>query len=253
MITSTACVDLNAFAMTRGQCLHLLLGLCIGLAARAQSDGHFIKGRSYRSDELVIPGWKVLDSLRIDLGLDSLKDLAMVFERLDSALIVDDEFGSEDSMYVHPRCLAVFTASTSGTTFTLLDQNEHFVPLDYEDVRSDPFQGLEPASDSLVMHCLDWRSMGSWWMTSWSYMFVVQDHQLRLTGAKMGSMHRATHEGEDYTFDFASGTYTLVKNAELSPDGKGEMVHGKLPTVEMRTLGTMPKQGTWEILPGVFL
>jgi hypothetical protein len=231
----------------------LLLGFCLSTDVQSQSNGPFSKERPYQANELSLSGWNIIDSVRLDLDHDLLPDLALVLERSDSMVIIDDEFGTEDQMFARPRCLAVFTARPAASTFGILDQNDRFVPLLYNDIRPDPFKGIEANGDSLTLHCLDWRSIGSWWMTSWSYFFVLREHRLELVKVETGSIHRASHEGEDYNFDIAHGTYTLHKNAELSADGKGEITQGQLPSRKTATLGTMPKQGTWEILPGVFL
>ncbi len=199
-------------------------------------------------DEAVPAGWTILDSCSGDLNQDLLVDLVLVIQAVDSAMSIIDM----DTVLAQPRSIVVLFGSDMGG-FSVFAKNDRFIPLHFDSIDDEPLSELSIENGKLFMRCRSWKSMGSWWIGYWSYGFQLMDGQLRLTEARCGRFHRATHESDDHEFDLLSGEYLLIKNRDLEQEGKMVRSSGILDPIPLKTLSTMERQGSWRILPNVDL
>ena len=115
----------------------------------------------------------------------------------------------------------------------------------------DPYQGIKIYKGILQINFHLFYNMGCWYTTSTSYKFRYQDKQFILIGADYSSIHRATLDFEDYSYNFLTKKRSLTKGNDIKRTKK---VYWKtLNIVMLKTLTTFKVPYSWEIETDIYL
>src|SRR6185436_12609485 len=96
-------------------------------------------------------------------------------------------------------------------------QNNSFI-LRNEDPKlsDDPYQSITINKGILTIDFQLAYGIGSWYITNSSYSFRLQNDNFVLVSAIKNLFNRATHNFENYSFDFLQKKWKLVKGNEDS-------------------------------------
>jgi hypothetical protein len=115
----------------------------------------------------------------------------------------------------------------------------------------DPYQEMRIYKGVLTVKFHLFYNMGSWHVTNSTYKFRYQQGQFILIGADNFTFHRATHDYEDYSYNFLTGKRTLTKGN----DNKGtKKSSSKTITIStLKTLKSFSEPFTWEVEKDIYL
>jgi hypothetical protein len=115
----------------------------------------------------------------------------------------------------------------------------------------DPYQGMSIKKGIFEISFGLSYSVGSWYITNTSYKFRYQQNSLILIGADYFSMHRATGNYDNYSYNFLTQKRRLEKGNEAKNIRK---VYWKsLHIAPLKTLRSFTGPFTWEIEEDVSL
>jgi hypothetical protein len=93
--------------------------------------------------------------------------------------------------------------------------------------------------------------MGSWYVTNAVYKFRYQQEQFVLIGADHSSFHRATHDFEDYSYNFLTKKRVWIKGNDNK--GTKKTTWKSLNVPALKTLKNFSEPFTWEVETNVYL
>jgi len=214
------------------------------LSTFAYSQSHFnypiIKKQGKTSNDFIPTGWTILGKAEGDLNKDQVKDVALVLQCKKSIRTVNDG----DTLNTHPRILVILFQDAVSKTYKLITQSNTFIINTDDPTMEDPFQEVAINKGLLQIDFQQFYNMGSWYITNRSYKFRYQNNQPVLIGADYLSFHRATHDYEEYSFDFLSKKRSFTKGKDEKPQ-KTTWTPVKLS--ELKTLETLKKPFEWKI------
>ena len=114
-----------------------------------------------------------------------------------------------------------------------------------------PYQGLAINNGILEIRFHLFYSIGSWYVTNVVYKFRYQQSHLVLIGADNSSFHRATHDFEDYSYNFLTKKRALTKGNENT--GTKKTTWKSLNILQLKTLKTFSEPFTWEVETDFYL
>ena len=183
----------------------------------------------------------MLDSASGDLNRDGKADIAMVIQHEDSVLSVN---GFGDTVLTNPRILLVLFRDKDQKGYTLAEQNNSFI-LNHDDpIMDDPFEEIGIKKGVLELRFRLFYSMGSWYVNVAIYKFRYQANSFALIGAEKLSFHRATHEFEEYSYNFLTKKRVVSKGNDMK--GTRKTIKESFALPELKTLQTFEKPFTWE-------
>lgn len=196
--------------------------------------------------------WKLLDHAAGDLNKDKIPDYAMVLEY--NRYITAYEYTSYDTLKTvsKPRILAIAFGKKDGTYALAQTSNTFILTSDTLDYMDDPFSDITIAGGVLKIEFQLFHTMGSWYVTNTKYIFRYQDQQFALIGADNNSFHRATHDYEDYSFNFSTKKWSLTTGSDNSAQKPVVKWH-TLSLPRLQNLKTFVKPYTWEMTKGIYL
>ena len=203
------------------------------------------QGRNYK--DFIPVGWTAIDTAEGDINKDMIKDAALVLQCKKSIRTINEG----DTLTTHPRMLIVLLQNTQNQTFKLATQSNTFIINSDNPTLEDPYQEIEITKGILMVKFQLFYNMGSWYTTNTSYKFHYQNNQFALIGADYYSFHRATHDYEEYSFNFLSKKRSLKKGNEKEKTKKTAWSAIKIS--ELKTLETLKKPFDWEIEEGILL
>ncbi len=232
---------------------YLLLSVFIFLAGQVYGQTFSypeIKGRikGQKLADFVPAGWIMLDSATGDLDKDGLDDAAIILQYKDSTVIINND---EDTTVTKPRILLVLLKNSISRELAVLEQSNSFILMDNNPARDDPYQELKIAGGILHIEFHLFYNMGSWYVTNAAYKFRYQKAQLVLIGADYFSFHRATHDFEEYSYNFLTRKRVLTKGNDNTGAKKTSWI--SLTAGPLKTLATFTEPFTWEVEKDVFL
>ena len=188
----------------------------------------------------------MLDSAGGDLNKDNLEDVAIILQYSDSVHILKAE---EDTVLTQPRVLLILFKTAAGD-FRLIHQNNSFVLNHDNPTMDDPYRDLTITKGALRFAFQLFYTMGSWYITDLLYVFRYQDGEFVLIGADYYSLHRASHDFEQYSFNFLTKkrSYTAGKAGKAASKPTWKPI-----TSELKNLRTFKEPLTWEIEKGFYL
>jgi hypothetical protein len=167
-----------------------------------------IKSKGQSIIDFVPVGWTILDSVSGDINRDSIKDAAIIIQHRDSITLVN---GLEDTVLTQPRILLILFKKPVDYSLELIEQSNSFILKHDNSAMDDPYQELAINNGVLEVKFHLFYNMGSWYVTNAFYKFRYQQEQFVLIGAGNSSFHRATHDFEDYSYNFLTKKRALTK------------------------------------------
>ena len=228
--------------------LTLILTVFFGVSYGQNFSYPFIKATGKSILDFVPTGWTVLDSAYGDLNKDSIKDAAIVIQYRDSISLVN---GFEDTVLTQPRMLLILFKKPTDNSYALIEQSNSFILKHDNSAMDDPYQQLAIKNGILEIKFHLFYNMGSWYVTTAVYKFRYQQGQLVLIGADNSSFHRATHDFEDYSYNFLTKKRVLTKGNDTK--GMKKSTLKSLNISELKTLKTFSEPFTWEVETDLYL
>jgi len=158
-----------------------------------------IKAKGQSVIEFVPKGWTILDRAYGDLNKDGIKDAAIVIQHRDSISLVNS---LEDTVWTQPRILLLLFKNAANNKYTLIEQSNSFILKHDNSIMDDPYQGIAIDKGILKLDFHLFYNMGSWYSTSSTYKFRFDGKAFVLIGADLSTIHRATLDYEDYSYNF---------------------------------------------------
>ncbi len=208
-----------------------------------------IKSSSYLINDFIPTNWKILDSVSGDLNSDKLKDYAIVFEKNDSIEIIDNQ----EKVKTKPRILAILFKQNKSDKFELVEQSNTFILNHPDNDMEEPFESIKIYNGKLIIDFHLFHNIGSWYINNVSYEFKFMRNDFYLINAMTNSFHRATHDFEEYKYDFLNKTWTFTKLNESSIENTKKTENYKFDKIELKTIKTIKEPYSWEVTKDNYL
>lgn len=228
--------------------LTFILTICFGASYGQNLSYPSIKTTGQSIIDFVPTGWTILDSAYGDLNKDGIKDAAIVIQHRDSILLINS---LEDTVLTQPRILLVLFKKSSENSLRLVEQSNSFILKHDNSAMDDPYQELAINNGILEIKYHLFYNMGSWYVTNAVYKFRYQQGQFVLIGAENSSFHRATHDLEDYSYNFLTKKRALTKGNDNK--GTKKTTWKSLNISQLKTLKTFSEPFTWEVETDFYL
>lgn len=199
-------------------------------------------------NDFVPAGWTILDSIKGDLNKDYIDDAVIILQHEESVTLINTD---GDTTLTQPRILLILIKDTVSNSFKLTDRSNSFILKHDNPAMEDPYQGLAINKGVLEITFNIFYNMGSWYVTNASYKFRYQQGEFVLIGADNYSFHRATHDFEDYSYNFLTRKRILTKGNDNNGTKKSTSKTLSLST--LKTLKTFKEPFTWEVEKDVVL
>ncbi len=207
-----------------------------------------IKTTGQNIHDFIPAGWAILDSACGDLNKDGIKDAAIILQLKDSISLVNS---TEDTVVTKPRILLLLFKNVAGNQFVLKEKSNSFILQNDNPTMDDPYQGILIEKGILKIDFHLFSNMGSWYTTSSNYKFLYNGFNFILIGADHLTIHRATLDYEDYSYNFQSKKRSYTKGNEQRGTKKTSI---KILTKKsFYTFKTCKQPFSLEIEPGVYL
>lgn len=207
-----------------------------------------IKMGGERISDFVPTDWIILDSIKGDLNKDYIDDVVIILQYRDSVTLVNTE---GDTTQTQPRILLILFKNTVTNSFELTDQSNSFILKHDNSAMEDPYQSLAINKGVLEITFNVFYNMGSWYVTNATYKFRYEQGQFVLIGADNSSFHRATHDYENYSYNFLTKKRALTKGNDNNGKEKTTWKTVKIST--LKTLKTFAEPFSWEVEKDIFL
>lgn len=207
-----------------------------------------IKQQAKEINDFVPVGWMVLDSADGDLNKDGVADVAIILQHKDSILLTNS---FNDTVLTQPRILLVLFRNAVGNTFTVAEQSNTFILKHDNPAMDDPYLEMAINKGVLEIKFHLFYNSGSWYVTNAVYKFRYQQENFVLIGADNASFHRATHDFEEYSYNFLT-----KKRAFTKGNDNKRIKNTTWKTVDvapLKTLKTFGEPFTWEVEKSIFL
>ena len=207
-----------------------------------------IRTKGQTINDFVPVGWIILDSAYGDLNKDGVNDAAIIIQHKDSVSMVNN---LEDTVFTQPRILLILFKRPADNSFALTDQSNSFILKHDNSAMEDPYQEMMIDKGVLEIKFHLFYNMGSWYVTNSTYKFRYQHGQLVLIGADNFSFHRATHDYENYSYNFLTRKRILTKGN----DNKGTKKSSSktISISALKTLKSFSEPFTWEVEKDIYL
>ncbi len=207
-----------------------------------------IELRGQSVTDFVPPGWTILDSAYGDLNKDGLIDAAIILQSKDSVSLINS---SEDTVLTQPRILLLLFKNPEDKKFSLIEQSNSFVLTHNDSKMDDPYQGITINKGVLNINFHQFYNMGSWYTTNSTYKFRYNKKQFVLIGTELSTIHRATLDYEEYSYNFLTKKRNYTKGNDKNGNKKTSVRIFSLPS--LKTLKTCKEPYSWEIETDVYL
>jgi len=198
--------------------------------------------------DFVPAGWTILDSTYGDLNKDGLEDSAIILQHKDSVALVNNH---EDTIMTQPRMLVILFKNSGDKGFRLTERSNSFILKNDNPAMDDPYQEFAINKGVLEIKFHLFYNMGSWYITNAAYKFRYQGGQFVLIGADNYSFHRATHDYEDYSYNFLTKKRILTKGNDNNGTKKNSSKTLTIST--LKTLKTLSEPFTWQVEENIYL
>jgi hypothetical protein len=207
-----------------------------------------IKSKGQSIPDFIPAGWTILDSTYGDLNKNGIKDAAIILQHKDSVSLVNS---LEDTVLTRPRILVILFKNRSDNSFTLIEQSNSFILKHDNSIMDDPYQGIAIDKGILKIDFHLFYNMGSWYSTSSTYKFRYDGSKFILIGADLSTIHRATLDYEDYSYNFLTKKKSYTKGNEQKGTKKTRIKMLDLPSFQ--TFKTFKEPYSFEIENDVYL
>ena len=163
-------------------------------------------------DAFVPAGWALEQRDEGDLDKDGRPDVVLVLRMQSPAnVIANDGLGAE-RFDTNPRMLAVLLARDAG--YTLAVQDHTLIPRPDNPVMDDYLDGDDAVTvrrGAFTVALRSWASAGSWYTSSTTYTFRLQEGCFRLIGYDQTWLHRGSGEMGTTSLNLAAGKGVFEK------------------------------------------
>ncbi len=187
--------------------LTFILTLFLGLSYGQSFSYPAISSKGHRLNDFVPFGWTILDSAKGDLNQDGRKDAVIILQHDDSVRLIK----SEDTILTQPRILVILFKNTSDSSFHLSEQSNSFILTHDDPFMDDPYQEMTIDKGVLKLNFHTFFTSGSWYTTSGTYKFRYDGKEFILIGAELFTIHRATLDYENYSYNFLTNKRNYTK------------------------------------------
>lgn len=184
--------------------------ITIGFFAASQNNSPQINTSGKNSNDFLPAGWKLIDSAEGDLNKDSLSDRVLIIENTDQQNFIQNEGIGSNTLNANPRMLLVLFKDKNTANYSLVAQNNSFIPPPNDTVSpclTDPLaetEGITIKNGVLALHFQYWLSCGSWFTSNHDYLFRYQNKQFELIGFNSMEFHRSSGEMSEYSINFST-------------------------------------------------
>jgi|LakMenEpi03Aug12_release.lakeMendotaPanAssembly.Ray.scaffolds.fasta_scaffold400303_1 hypothetical protein len=192
--------------------------------------------------------WTLLDSATGDLNKDGIEDAVIILQYKDSITLVNRY---EDSVLTQPRILLILFKNTSKNNYDLIKQNNSFVLNHDNSAMDDPYQGISVYKGIIKIEFHLFYNMGSWYMTNCNYKFRFDGNTFLLIGADLSTIHRATLDYEDYSYNFLTKKRIYSKGNDQK--GTRKTTVKSVTNAKTMTIDNFVEPFTWEVENDIFL
>ncbi|MEO6252390.1 MAG: PASTA domain-containing protein [Ferruginibacter sp.] len=193
-------------------------------------------------------GWKILDSAYGDMNKDGLQDAAIILQHKDSVSLVNS---LEDTVLTQPRILLLLFKNPTDHKYRLAEQSNSFILKHDNSIIDDSYQGIAIDKGILKIDFHIFHNRGSWYTTSSTYKFRYDGSKFTLIGADLLTIHRATLDYEEYSYNFLIKKRSYTKGNEEKGTKKTTVKSFPLPF--LKTFKTFKEPYSWEIEAGINL
>ena len=205
-------------------------------------------------NDFIPEGWKILKKVNGDLNKDGLDDYAIVLQGTDKSNMQSDEYMEIDS---NPRELVILFGKEKANCYDLAVRSSTFIPAHEEMHMDDPFEEMAITNGTLHLDYRIWYSMGSWYTSTYTYIWRFQDDDFKLIGANSSEFHRASGEATDVSINFSTNKCSITKYNMFESDEEVEYETSEewkdLNLKELKTFKTFQKPWSWEVIEGVYI
>ena len=198
--------------------------------------------------EFIPKGWIIYDSVSGDLNKDAVKDLVLVLQHSDSVQMLNND---GDEVVTQPRILLILFKSKSGNRYNLQQQSNTFILQHEHSNMDDPFVGITIEKGLLMIQFHLFYNSGSWYTTNSTYKFRHNNNAFVLIGAELSTIHRATLDFEDHSFNFLTKKHSCTKGNEGNNTKKTTVT--TMAHTRAVTLSTFAQPFTLQIDNAVYL
>ena len=224
--------------------LILLFGITYGQSFSYPS----IKSKGQSITDFVPTDWRILESAYGDLNKDTLKDVAIIIQHKDSVSLVNN---LGDVVLTQPRILLILFQNANDKNFRLVEQSTSFILKHDNPGMDDPYQQLTIDKGILEIKFHIFYNVGSWYVTNLAYKFRYLQEQFVLIGADKSSFHRATHDFENYSYNFLTKKRSFTKGNDTKNVKKTTWKVISFPV--LKNLKTFTEPFTWEVEKDIYL
>ena len=219
-----------------------MLTICFSVSYGQNFSYPTIKSTGKDIADFMPVGWTILDSTYGDLNKDGIQDAAFVIQHKDSVSLVRS---LEDTVLTKPRILILLFKNAANNKFTLIEQSNSFILMHDNPIMDDPYQGITIDKGILKIDFHLFYNMGSWYSTSSTYKFRFDRKTFVLIGADLSTIHRATLDYEDYSYNFLTKKRSYTKGNDQS--GSKKTNQKIFPLTALKTFKTFKEPYSWEI------
>lgn len=205
-------------------------------------------GSGRHMTDFVPTGWAILDSAMGDLNNDGTNDVVLILQQTNGLTIVNK---ATDTAQTKARILLLLLKNPVSHNYEVTEQSNSFILKYDNDMMEDPYLGLTINKGILEIRFYLFYTTGSWYVTNAAYKFRYQQGEFCLIGAEKSSFHRATHDYEEYSYNFLSNKRILTKGNENK--GKKKIFSKTLDKRPLKTIKTLIEPFSWEVEPDVIL
>ena len=171
--------------------------------------------------DFVPKNWKIIAKAEGDLNTDKIADLVLVIEDTKKKNVVSNDGLGASTLNTNQRLLLVLFKN-SNNKFYLDEKNKINIPSEGNLENScleDPFlssKGIEITKGLLKLSLRYWLSCGSWEMNVNDYTFRLKNNQFELIGYDTFSLHRASGEINESSYNFLTKKKSITTGKNIS-------------------------------------
>lgn len=166
---------------------------------------------------------KIFETSWGDLNKDGKEDVVLIVEKTDPKNILINESLGSDTLNINPRKIMVLFRTEKG--FKKIVENVDFMPSENSSESpclADPIGEGAVSIRKGVFHVSFnyWYSCGSWETSTNTYVFRYQNNKIELIGFDYSSIHRASGEIKEGSFNFMTMEKELKTGGNIADDSE---------------------------------
>jgi len=198
--------------------------------------------------DFIPKGWTILDSAQGDLNKDGLADKAIILQTQNKYTLENDE---QEQVETQPRILVILFKDPLQNGYKVVCQSNSFIPKEDHPNMDEVYQTISVEKGILNIKLQQFYTIGSWYLTNISYKFRFQNNSFALIGADHYSMHRASLDFEEHSYNFLTRKRVVTKGNANKAAKKSSS--STITFTELKTLDSLKKAFDWAVEEDVYL